>query len=210
MSNITLDDRDLAVLATIRRERATVETLAEALQYPPDDLRERLAELEDNDLLRPAGSDSDSGFGSDSDPNFANAEEYELTPSGMRVLATSRPGSSDERIDTPAPVQRRLEASDLRPDEEDAVRGAFAFLRYWGEATDAEIVDGVHSEQPAGYPSGKRWWNDLVRDVLADLPGVENPDGADAGGRWRYRESASDDASREGLRSPSCNEEGDG
>lgn len=164
MSNITLDDRDLSVLASLRRGPATVEALADAGGHSPGFLRDRLPELADKGLVR------------ETDP-----EGYELTPSGMRLLAAAS-GERDERIDTPEHVERRIEALDLPPDEEDAVRTAFTFLRYWGEATASEIRNGVYSEHPAGYGSADEWW-EWLEGALASLPDVEPPG---TGETWQY------------------------
>ena len=168
MGTITLDDRDRAILERLREGDAGVETLARSVDADPATLRARLPELGDNGLVRPV----DGG--------------YALTANGERALQGSPAGARDDRIDTPPEVERRIESFDLRPDRADAVRAAFAFLRYWGEASDAEIVDGVYSEHPAAFESSREWWTDCVHDRLADLPSVESPESAD---QWRYAET---------------------
>lgn len=165
--NITLDARDEAVLRRLRRGDATVGALADATSCPPGNLRARLPDLADNGLVRHVGDD-----------------QYAITDSGRRAIAETPAGAMNDRIDTPDAVESRLRSFDLRADREAAVRGAFAFLRYWGEALPAEILDAVYSETPAGYPTAEAWWADLVADHLAALPFVDPGDAWDD--PWRY------------------------
>lgn len=171
MVSITLDDRDRTMLERLADGDASVEALAETVDGDPSAVASRLGDLADNGLV----VEADDG-------------RYELTGNGERVLASSPAGTEDDRIDTPPAIEEQIEAFDLRPDREDAVRNAFSFLRYWGEAPASEIVDGVYSEDPAGYDDAETWWTELVRDRLADLPDVEAP--ADGDGQWRYAGTA--------------------
>jgi DNA-binding Lrp family transcriptional regulator len=168
MGTITLDDRDRAVLEHLREtDAAAVDALAEATGVDIDDLRDRLPELADNGLVGRTAADA-----------------YELTDDGMRTVEATPVGAKDDRIDTPQAVEERIDGFDLRPDREEAVRNAFSFLHYWGEAVGSEIVDGVYSEDPAGFESEVEWWDDFVRDRLAELPSVEPPGSDDE--PWRY------------------------
>lgn len=131
-------------------------------------------------------------------------EGYELTPSGRRVLQTDAGVGDESRPDVPPEIAREIASFGLAPDAEDAVFRALAFLRNWGSATANEIIDAAYSEAAAGYDRGEAWWDELVRDRLAELPGVVPPadegDGGDAAedgdedrdDRWRYE---GDDAS---------------
>ncbi|PSP76555.1 hypothetical protein BRC81_13155 [Halobacteriales archaeon QS_1_68_20] len=119
------------------------------------------------------------------------ADAYTITADGERAVASSPVGSLDDRIDTPSDVAGRIDSFDLRPDRADAVRAAFAFLKFWGDATRGEVVDGVYSEHPAGYESGREWWAKLVRDRLADLPSVDSPSAE--GSPWRDTETPDGD-----------------
>lgn len=166
MVTITLDDRDRAILERLRRDDADVASLAERMPCKPPSLRTRLLEFADNGLVR-----RDDGV-------------YILTANGKRVLAGSPAGTMDNRIDTPTAVEQRIQSFDLRPDREQAVRNAFAFIHYWGEAVTSEIIDGVYSENPAGFESSEEWWTDCVRDHLEDLPSVEPP--CSTGQPWWY------------------------
>lgn len=181
MENVTLDDRDLAVLERLRAGAADVDALAAAAGADADALRERLPELADNGLLeRRSGG------------------EYALTDDGARVIDATAEGARDDRIDTPPAVEGRVLAFDLPPDREAAVRGAFTFLRYWGDATAAEIVDGVYAEYPAGFDDRLAWWRDCVRDRLAELPDVvpsRSPDEP-----WRYDGTAVAEEGTDGRR----------
>lgn len=165
--NVTLDERDEAVLERLREEEADVESVAESVPADAAYLRERLPELADNGLVERTGDD-----------------RYAVTSDGERVVEASPAGTNDNRIDTPADVEREIAAFDLPPDEEEAVRTAFAFLHYWGAASESEIVDGVYSESPAGFESRSEWWSELVRERLARLPSVEPPN--EDGDPWRF------------------------
>lgn len=179
MVDVTLDDRDSEILGRLCRGDADVESLAADASLDPEYLRDRLPELADNGLVRRVDGDV-----------------YAVTDSGRRAVAGSPAGTLDDRIDTPPEVEAAIEPFDLRPDREEAVRNAFAFLGYWGDATAMEIVDGVYSENPAGFTSPTGWWTELVRERLADLPLVDPPDdrgppddpgtAGSTGEPWRY------------------------
>lgn len=167
MGNVTLDDRDRSILELLRSEPAAVDALAGSLDVDPEYLRSRLPELADNGLVSGTGGDT-----------------YALTDDGSRVLEATATGSRGDRVDTPPAVEGRVLAFDLQPAQEAALRGAFAFLQYWGEASSAEVIDGVYSEHPAGYADARAWWRDGVRDRLAELPLVDPPSPDDE--RWRF------------------------
>lgn len=181
MENVTLDDRDLAVLERLLTGAADVDALAAAAGADADALRERLPELVDNGLIeRRSGG------------------EYALTDDGARVIDATAAGARDDRIDTPPAVEGRVLAFDLPPDRESAVRGAFTFLQYWGDATADEIVDGVYAEYPAGFDHRLAWWRECVRDRLAELPDVvpsRSPDEP-----WRYDGTAVAEEGTDGRR----------
>ena len=170
MVSITLDDRDRSVLVRLRDGAADVDSLAESVTADADYLRDRLPELADNGLVEPTGDGS-----------------YELTDDGERTVAATGDGSDDDRVDTPPKVEGRILSFDAPPEAQDAVRGAFAFLQYWGEASSAEVIDGVYSEYPAGYADEREWWRECVRDRLAELPTVEPP--ASTGENWRFEDT---------------------
>lgn len=178
MVNVTLDDRDRAVLERLRAGTADVDDLAESVPADADHLRDRLPELADNGLV-----DRESG------------DRYRLTDDGARVVEAAGTGAQDDRVDTPPAVEGRILAFDLPPDREAALRSAFAFLHYWGDATAAEIVDAVYSEDPAGYDDALAWWRECVRDRLAELPGVDPA--RSPGDPWRYEGEAVVDAGSE-------------
>ena len=161
-----LDGRDERTLALLGTRSRPVADLAADLDVPSEELERRLADLADNGLVYDLGDG-----------------RYERTESGRRVLLTSA-GVADERIDTSPDIERELDGFTLKPDEADAVRHAFAFLRYWGRVTPEEFVDAVYSEAPAGRETPGEWWNGLVSEPLAALPGVVAP--GDDGEPWRY------------------------
>jgi hypothetical protein len=174
---ITLTDEDRTVLAALAEADgpAGVDALLDATEYGRERLRERLAGMADAGLARRAD------------------EGWAATASGRRAVAAPGDGSADQPIDTPAAVDEAIVGFDLRADREQAVRNAFGFLRFWGEAAASEIVDGVYEENPAGFESRGDWW-EFVREHLAALPGVaqvEDGDGEDgkreaSSETWRY------------------------
>lgn len=183
MSSNTLGERERAVLEAIGENRVDAGTLEAELDVARGELEESLSQLVENALVHEDGG------------------EYQLTENGERLLDATPTGGRDDRIDTPEPVERAIEGFDLGPDEAAAVRGAFSFLRYWGEATTAEIVDATYSEQPAGYGTASEWWDDCVAERLAALPDVEAPSDGDASDveRWRYTgEGAVEEPDRDG------------
>ncbi|WP_254536805.1 hypothetical protein [Halomarina litorea] len=165
----TMTDADLAVLAALRGGDVPRAALDGRVDLPPATLGERLAFLTDNGLVR----ERDEG-------------EFALTDSGRQVLGGPGDGTGDNSLDAPPDVVRALEARDLRADHIDAVCAAFAFLRFWGRATAAEVRDGVFSEVPLDFETPTVWW-DAVRDHLAAVPYVEAPtdDGGETG-FWRF------------------------
>ena len=171
MSNPTLTEDDRTLLAAFESGTATASELADrrGVDRSADELAERLDFMADNGLLRRAGA-GDGG--------------YELTDDGRRLLRAPGDGSADETIDAPEEVVATLRDADLRADRLDAALGAFAFLKFWGEATAAEIADGAFSEEPLEFASAAAWWSEFARDHLAALPGVEPPETED--GFWRF------------------------
>lgn len=165
-SNPTLTDTDLTVLAVLRDGSAGTETLAERAGLAPGSLDDRLEFLTDNGLVR------------------ATDGAYELTDSGRQVLRASGDGAGDSSPDVPPEVVEALEDRGLRADRLDAVCEAFAFLRYWGRATAAELKDGAFSEAPLEYETAEAWWTEFVRDHLAAAPMVEPA--AEDGEFWTF------------------------
>ncbi|UTF54305.1 hypothetical protein [Natronosalvus rutilus] len=180
MASNTLDGRDRAVLEALRDGTSDIERLASTLEANRDALEERLSRLADNGLVN-RGDDG-----------------YALTDNGRRVLEATPVDGRDYRIDTPDEVERALESRDLRPDEASAVRAAFSFLRYWGEATAAEVIDAAYSEVPVGYESAERWWSGCVRDHLEALPTVTQSGDEDLGEQWRYEGTPAIDSPEDG------------
>lgn len=152
-----LDGTDQALLSALGDAPHPVAALAADLDVSADDLTSRVQALADNGLVTQS-ADGD----------------VRRTDSGRRVAAR-RAGATDNRIDTTPAVERVLATFRLRPDETEAVRGSFAFLRYWGRATPDELIDAIYSEDPAGYTTGDTWWAECVRDPLAALPSVVAP-----------------------------------
>ncbi|MDS0300708.1 hypothetical protein NDI76_18325 [Halogeometricum sp. S1BR25-6] len=185
-----LDTRDLAILLALGDDgpatASDVQTAARE-DASTEAVEERLSRLAEGGLVAQA----DGG-------------EYELTPSGRRLLRTETDDSAS-RPDVPAEAERAIETADLHPGVADALARAVVFLRNWGSATSEEIIDAAYSETDLGYDDGERWWDELVRDPFGALPGVVPP--SDEGGEWRYdgSETPSDDAEE----ATGANREGD-
>ncbi|MFC6730690.1 hypothetical protein ACFQDG_18735, partial [Natronoarchaeum mannanilyticum] len=167
----TLRDEDRAILETLEDANRSLDAIAEELDRDPDDLDDRLQELHDNGLVH------------------AKGEGWSLTRDGRNLLRAPGDGSADDRIDTPEEVEAAIQSFQVRPDRTDAIRAAFAYLRHWDEATAGEIAADVYDEHPAGYPDPDEWWEQFVREYLAELPGVQRPDDGET---WRYDETAGD------------------
>ena len=166
MRNPSLTETDLAILSQLHQSPTNTVTLAQSVDIPPDRLSNRLAFMVDNGLIR----------------EIDNA--YEVTASGSRVLRVPDDEIVDNSIDVPRSVLWTLQSRNLRADQLDAVLATFAFLRYWGKATAAELKDGVFSEVPLEYETAERWWTELVSDHLAAVPTIEPP--ATENGFWQF------------------------
>lgn len=153
---LTAADRRL--LDALDEGPRAVEDLAEVREQAPDHLSERLEALADNGLVV-ALEDG----------------RYRRTESGRRLLRTAG-GLADEAVDTDPAVEAAIADAASDPDVADAIRATYAFLRYWGDATVDELIDGLHSEWPAGHEAGDEWWG-TVGDALDALPNVEPPAG---------------------------------
>lgn len=183
MSTPTLDETDRDILKRLRAGPREPADLATDLEGPDVDLDGRLAALEESGLVAETGG------------------AYELTDSGRRVIDAPGDTTADDRIDVPDHVERAIAVFGLPPERAAAVRSAFAFLAYWGEATGYEIKDAIYSERPAGYGSATEWWDGFVRAGLADLPDVASPP-AD-GHTWRYeRDAGVEDPTEDGRHGP--------
>ncbi|ESP87612.1 hypothetical protein [Candidatus Halobonum tyrrellensis] len=165
MSNPTLTAVDLSVLVALADDPADAEALADRVDASPDEADDRLSVLLDNGLVR----ETDDG--------------YALTDSGRRVARTPDGDAADDSVDAPPEVREALRERGLDADRLDAVLAAFAFLRYWGTATGAEIADGAFGEVPLDHPTADAWWG-FVADHLAAVPTVDAPDRE--GDFWRF------------------------
>lgn len=170
MGTPTLDEIDEAILEHLAEGRDAADLTAE---FENDEVNDRLAALAESGLVSPD-------------------DDYELTDSGRRVLAAPGDTTADDRIDVPERVEETIQGFDLPPDRAAAIRGAFAFLAYWGEATAYEIRDAIYSERPTGFESVEEWW-EFVRERLAGLPEIDPPAADD--GAWGY-------AGRAGVNDP--------
>lgn len=179
MGTITLDDRDEALLRALQDATQVPEALADHVGADSGYVQDRLIDLADNGLVESVENGG-----------------YRLLANGQRVLASSPSGTQDNPIDTPDDVEERIQSFDLRPDRAAAVHNVFAYLHYWGSATERDIVDAVYSETSAGFESVDEWWDDCVGTHLRALPRVDAPASSDES--WRYTgtptvEQATDD-----------------
>ena len=161
-----VDSDDLGLLRELSKGEADSNALAEATGRSAETVERRLSALVDEGLVET----TDDGA-------------YALTASGHRLLR-ARPDDPAMEPDVPAAVDLVVSSFDLKVDAGDALRRSAVFVRNWGAVTASEIVDAVYSEAAAGYDDPDEWWDDLVGERLAALPGVVPPDGEDD--RWRY------------------------
>lgn len=185
MGTITLTERDRSVLRVLADAPASSERLAEEIEYSDSDseLTDRLGELAENGLLW----ERDDGT-------------YALTESGSRALETPMDRSGDSRIDAPDHLRKAIAALDLRPERAEAVFDAVAFLQYWGEASESELIDGIYSEKPGGYESTAEWWQLFMRDTLAELPDIDPPtaDTDTDTDSWQYTAADTEERTEDG------------
>jgi DNA-binding Lrp family transcriptional regulator len=167
MSTPTITDDDAAILEYLADGPAERVDIADAVGQGDAETAERLDGLIEGGLVREV------------------EDVYEITDSGERLLAAPADGTADSRVDTPPAVDEAIDEMDLAPDHAEAVEDAFAFLRFWGEATAAEVRDAVYSENPLAYADAESWWDEAIRDALADLPDIDPPAETDDGA-WRY------------------------
>jgi DNA-binding Lrp family transcriptional regulator len=167
MSTPTISDDDETILEYLVDGPAERADVADGVGKGDDETAERLDGLVEAGLVREV------------------EDVYEITDSGERLLAAPGDSTADSRVDTPPAVDETIDEMDLAPDHAEAVEETFAFLRYWGEATGAEVIDAVYSENPLDYADAESWWDEAIRDVLAALPDVDPPDETDDD-VWRY------------------------
>lgn len=175
---VALDTTDGDILTMLRGDPLEIADLSEGIEVDRSEIRERLTRLQDDGLVA-------------EEPE----QKFSLTVDGQRVLKATGTGTVDDRIDTSPAVERKLVSFDLAPDEAEAIRSAYAFLKYWGDATKGEITDAIYDEHPAGYDSVDAWWQECIRDHLASLPTVRSPDG---GLLWRYTGEIETDTTEDG------------
>ena len=166
MGNPSLTKTDLAVLAELYQSPVDTVTLAQNVDIRPNRLSTRLTFMAENGLIQKIG------------------DTYELTASGSRILRVPGSENVDDSIDVPQSVLWLLQSRGLRADRLDAVLATFAFLRYWGKATAAELKDGVFSEVPLEYETTERWWMDLICNHFAAVPTIEPP--TNKNGFWQF------------------------
>lgn len=163
MSTPTITEEDEAILDYLAESAAERADVAAAVGLSGDEAADRLDGLVDGGLVRESGG------------------TYEITDSGERLLASPGDGTTDAGVDTPPAVDEAIAEMDLAPDHAEALEEAFAFLRHWGAASSAEVIDAVYSENPLGYASADDWWAEAIRDRLAALPEIERD-----GDAWRH------------------------
>lgn len=164
---MALTEADRRLLATLADEPRDPDALADAVETSPTAIAERIDVLVDNGLVAVEG------------------ERYRPTESGRRLLRTAG-GRTNEAVDTDPAVERAIASRDHGPAIADAVRAAYAFVRYWGEATVDEVVDAIYPEWPADVADPDEWWV-IVAESLAAIPDVEPPATDAPLPTWRYR-----------------------
>jgi hypothetical protein len=55
----------------------------------------------------------------------------------------------------------------------EAILAAVEHIRQQGEVSKADIKEPIYDSHPAGYDSPDDWWDHCVRDILEEVPGIE-------------------------------------
>jgi hypothetical protein len=168
MGTDTLTETDLQLLQQLSDAPERRSTLEARFADCPEPVDDRLAVLVDSGLIRQADV------------------TYELTESGRRALAAPGDGTADSRIDVPPDVETELQDLDVDGACMKGVRAAYAFLEYWGEATESEFRDAVYAERQAGYDNRQAWWDNCIEPVLETLPTLTPPMSTGLTAKWRY------------------------
>ncbi|MFD1641076.1 hypothetical protein [Halohasta litorea] len=166
MGPTTLTEQDRRLLRRLSTGPQTAGSLAAHAADDPDRLADRLDVLADSGVVR------------------RTDETYELTDSGRRVLAAPGDGSADGWIDVPLAVERELGSQTIDEPCAAAIRAAYGFLQYWGEATASELRDAIFFEQTAGYDDRHQWWAECVEPMFRELPAVRRLDSDLLAARW--------------------------
>lgn len=91
----------------------------------------------------------------------------ESTADGRHML------DSDAEHTPPTSAKHTIEKLTDNNARRDAVLGAIERIRQQGEMSEADIKETVYDSHPAGYESPDEWWEQCVRDILEEVPGIE-------------------------------------
>ena len=91
----------------------------------------------------------------------------ESTTDGRRML------DSDAEHVPPTSTKHTIETLADDNAQREAVLAVVEHLRQQGEMSEADIKETVYDSHRAGYESPDEWWEQCVRDILEEVPGVE-------------------------------------
>ncbi len=118
-----------------------------------------------------------------------DAESWKYTePAGIETETADGRVAAGTDLPVQPSVKFTLEGMELQDAERSAILAAFTGLLQAGEATERELQEAAYPNNDAGYASMAEWWDAVVADALASLPGVIPP-GTD-GGTWEYHVSS--------------------
>jgi hypothetical protein len=91
----------------------------------------------------------------------------ESTANGRRML------DSDTEYIPPTSAKHTIEKLTDDDGRQEAVLAAVEHIRQQGEMSVADIKETVYDSHPAGYESPDDWWEQCVRDILEEVPSIE-------------------------------------
>lgn len=199
------DEAILTVFAETEEAHLRPPEVADELPYATEELRDRIDDLAERDLLvdeeRQSGTAYRLAEGTLAEVDLPDEVVTDVeaqtdpatgseTPSRELETANSRPegpqaetpGVPEEYPSTDIESLDLPGAADRRDERLAAIRRAYESLRANGSATRADLVEDVYPEASAGYDDPDAgWWEEAVRPAFERLPEVEERDGT-----WQF------------------------
>lgn len=199
------DEEILAVFENTDDEPLQTGDVADDLPIPEHELRERLDDLHERDLVVPADGDlpgeqwrlttdgraavdvPEEELESDVEAQATKTTDVAASTRDEETPATPPPDpDADPSGDLAASPMAEVEAfagaesPAVERERRSAIREVYGYLRQHGPATREDLQDDVFPDASGGYPTPEEWWDDLVRPGLDTLPGVNYREADDA------------------------------
>lgn len=160
---------------------------AEGIEQRFDSLESRVAELEAalDDDSEPPNSASGGSEVADTNPTETVEAVKKGDEEGTQP-ASSKEGATDLRDDPEVNAVRTFIAREANGQaSEDEITACWEFLKQRGTASPKAFKNQFAPESCATEEDVETWWQDGVKPVFQQLPGVEAPD--DGGRFYRYK-----------------------